>query len=505
MNPIAHSLSAFRHSVRSELNQILGYAELLSQEQSAHLPEECIGALQRIQQSARQFLSAFGLRVGTLSNSNYIPQLLQDPTIGEPMSTIGEQLRRLLGMLPNDALADLRHMQQAHLNLREHLSGPIVAPKNAPMYSPPAWATSASSEWFLHTNNSILRGKVLVIDDSSANRELLHRQLKEIGAEAIAVDNGHAGLEELAKGGFDCVLLDMVIPEMDGPAVLRAIRANSDWIGIPVLMLSALEELREAAHCIEIGADDYLLRPVELPLLRAKLHASISRKLLYEDCQRLGKDLAHANEELKRFLMVASHDLQSPLRTLERQLLQVQPEANVQESLQLCRRMNGLVQDLLVYARMGQVEPFLEDIPLDWVISEVRSNLSSEIEESSARLSIGEMPSVRADFKQMIHLFQNLIANAIRYCSSGTPEIQIAAQPQDDRWLISVSDNGCGIPEDQRSKIFGAFHRLHGDDIPGTGLGLAIAQRAVEQSKGKIWVDSVPGEGSTFWILLPAA
>jgi two-component system, sensor histidine kinase and response regulator len=503
MNPSSHSLSAFRHSVRSDLNQIIGYAELLSQEQRAGLPEACLIALEDVQSSARRFLQAFALRLGSLPSPDYAPQLLQDPALSEPLGVIGMRLSELLGVLPVEALGDLRQMQQAHLSLKSSLSNPLPAPKGGNQLSSAYTAIGGGSYSALVPREGALRGRILVIDDSQANRELLQRQLKEIGLESVLVADGAAGLQELAAGSFDCVLLDMVIPVMDGPAVLRAIRANPDWVGIPVLMLSALEELLEAAHCIEIGAEDYLLRPIELPLLRAKLFSSISRKLLYEDCQQLGKDLGKANEDLKRFLMVASHDLQAPLRTLQSELTQLSATNNVDESLQLCRRMNTLVQDLLIYARMGQAPPYFEDVSLEWVVSEAISNLSAAIQEAGAEVKVEALPAVRADFKQMLHLFQNLLGNAIRYRSDETPRISVVAHDRETHWLIGVSDNGCGIPEDQREKIFNPFHRLHGDDVPGTGLGLAIAQRAVEQSHGRIWVDSIPGQGSTFWVLLP--
>ncbi len=503
MSTTSHALSAFRHSVRSDLNQILGYAELLSQELGAGLSATCHTALADIQSAARQFLQAFGLRLGTLQTPDHIPQLLHDSAIADPISIIGLRISELLDTLPATAITDLQRIQQAHLNLREQLNRPLPDRRPSIGLSSPQLLSPSGAYSAFAPKEAALRGRILIIDDSQANRELLQRQLKEIGLESVAAADGGSGLRELSSGSFDCVLLDMVIPEMDGPAVLRAIRANPDWIGIPVLMLSALEELKEAALCIEIGAEDYLLRPIELPMLRAKLYSSISRKLLYEDCQQLGRDLAAANEDLKRFLMVASHDLQAPLHTLETEIRRIGESSEVALSLQLCGRMSALLQDLLVYARMGQVSPFLENISLDWVITEVRASLASSIEESDTEILARELPVVRADFKQMLHLFQNLMANAIRYRSDSPPRIQIAAQDRNTNWLVSVTDNGCGIPTDQRDKIFKPFHRLHGDEIPGTGLGLAIAQRAAEQSGGRIWVDSIPGAGSTFWILLP--
>jgi CheY-like chemotaxis protein len=504
-SPSAARLSAFRHSVRSELNQIVGYAELLAQDQGSALPPLCAERLREIQEAARRLLQAFQMILGSDESADLLGHLHNNSSIIRPLETLSRSITSLLNDLPGEFLADLQHIQHAYLDLRDLLHDPARhSPKSTFEPSSPVIAPTGPYSAFV-PREAKLRGKVLVIDDSEANRALLERQLREIGLEVTSVPSGPAGLAELAENKYDCVLLDMVIPEMDGPAVLRAIRTNPEWMSTPVLMLSALDELREAAHCIEIGAEDYLLRPVELTLLRAKLYSSISRKLLYEDCQQLGKDLASTNEDLKRFLLVASHDLQAPLRTLEHNLSSLNGLPVAQQSLELCRRMNTLVQDLLLYARLGQVPPFIEEIPLDWVLAEATANLREAIVASEAVVEYSQLPKVKADFKQMLYLFQNLISNAIRYRSPLPPEVRIAATDRDTHWLISVRDNGRGIPEDQLEKIFDPFHRLHGDEIPGTGLGLAIAKRAVEQARGRIWADSIPSGGSTFWILLPKA
>jgi signal transduction histidine kinase len=284
---------------------------------------------------------------------------------------------------------------------------------------------------------------------------------------------------------------------------------------VAVLMLSEMDELGDAARCIDIGAEDYIIRPVVPSMLRAKLYATIQRKQLYENCRLLWRDVETKNEELKRFVMVASHDLQAPLRALQANLLSLkdavdagrsaEQQSLARDSQVRCQRMTALVQDLLLYAQMGESTPFFELVQLEWVLSEALSNLREDLQESGAEVLVGPLPTVRLDFKQMVYAMQNLIGNAIRYRSAVAPKIEVNSVERPNGFLISIADNGCGIPEDQQMRIFEPFFRLHGEEVPGTGIGLAIARRAVEQAGGQIWVSSEVGLGSRFSFTLPKA
>jgi light-regulated signal transduction histidine kinase (bacteriophytochrome) len=505
-------LAEFRHRVRSELNQILGYTELLLEDQSAEIPSVCRERLRELQALSRRVLQhAQAILSGDCCEEAEL-RLEIGKVMRQPLHDMEVAIRHLVNELPPTQLGDVQRVQAAFLGLREALEAPIGETRHL---SRGALRNVDVDEPYLASIPSDLKikGRLLVIDDSEANRQLLVRQLVDLGLDVETAEDGPAGLAALAEHKYDCILLDMILPEMSGPAVLRSIRENPAWVDIPVIMLSALDELAEAARCIEIGAEDYLIRPVEGALLRAKLHSTIQRKYLYEDCQQLGRDLAAANEELKQFVMVASHDLQAPLRTLQANLKTIQGSLSedsrrevgglIEDSATRCLRMSGLVNDLLVYARMGQLAPFLESIELDWVLSEALANLADAIQTQGAVVRRDPLPCVRADFKQMLYLLQNLIGNAVRYRSLATPLIEIGAEDRGELWMIYVKDNGIGIPVPQQQRIFEPFHRLHGEEIPGTGLGLAIAKRAVEQAGGKIWVTSTPGEGSTFLFTLP--
>ena len=164
-----------------------------------------------------------------------------------------------------------------------------------------------------------------------------------------------------------------------------------------------------------------------------------------------------------------------------------------------------MIDGLLEYSRIEtQGDPF-EPVDLEAVLSDVREDLQLQIVESDATVTVGELPVVRGDRDQLRQVFQNLVDNGIEYRGDDPPEIRIDAERDGDDWVCSVSDNGIGIDEENTERIFEVFQRLHSQDQhAGTGIGLALCQRIVERHGGEIWVESEPGEGSTFYLTLPA-
>jgi PAS domain S-box-containing protein len=223
--------------------------------------------------------------------------------------------------------------------------------------------------------------------------------------------------------------------------------------------------------------------------------------------------LARSNEALRQFAYFTSHDLKEPLRTVTSfaQLLAKRYEgkldADADEFLHFiisgANRMDTLLTALLTYSRLVNLEPvpFAEveiQSTLDWAIM----NLQTLIEENKATITHDELPSVMGDRVQLVQLWQNLLGNAIQFRSEEPPQIHISAQHSERVWLFGVRDNGIGIDPRHAERIFGVFKRLHGGDIPGAGIGLAICQRIVEKHGGRIWVESKPGEGSTFYFTI---
>jgi PAS domain S-box-containing protein len=225
--------------------------------------------------------------------------------------------------------------------------------------------------------------------------------------------------------------------------------------------------------------------------------------------------LKRANADLEQFAYSASHDLQEPLRMVATysELLKKrfngqlgkEGEEYIGYTVEGALRMEKLLRDLRVYTQVstGELRPEAA-VDANSVLEKTLRNLQVSIQEAGAVVTSGPLPQVSILEFQLEQLFQNLIANAIRYRSSRPPEVQVAAQKGETDWLFSVKDNGIGIDSKFKEQIFGIFKRLHtASEHPGTGMGLAICQRVVERSGGRIWVESEPGRGSTFYFTLP--
>jgi PAS domain S-box-containing protein len=226
------------------------------------------------------------------------------------------------------------------------------------------------------------------------------------------------------------------------------------------------------------------------------------------------EELRQANEDLQQFAYSASHDLQEPIRNVAvyseivarryhdvldqdgRQFLGFLTEGG--------RRLATLIDDLLAYTRAGVVDANTAPVDSSAVLQHALSSLAEAIRENGACVTSDPLPQVYMGASHLQQVFQNLIANALKYRKDDPPQIHISAADQGVAWRFSVADNGIGIDPTYKEKIFGVFKRLHRDQkYSGTGIGLAICQRVVARYGGRIWVESAPGEGSTFYFTVP--
>ena len=239
------------------------------------------------------------------------------------------------------------------------------------------------------------------------------------------------------------------------------------------------------------------------------------RRRAEEALQHAAAELARSNEELQQFAYVASHDLQEPLRAVAGYVNLIESRfsdkfddkgrQHIAGAVQGAMRMHTLITDLLELSRVGTRVRAIEPTDLNAVLGQVTHNLSAAIGETGARIISDPLPTLQVDAGQMAQLFQNLIGNALKFHGAQPPEIHVSAQSTaDGPWLLAVRDNGIGIDPRYFERIFLIFQRLHTrKEYPGTGIGLAICRKIVERHGGRIWVESQPGLGSTFYFTLP--
>jgi light-regulated signal transduction histidine kinase (bacteriophytochrome) len=263
---------------------------------------------------------------------------------------------------------------------------------------------------------------------------------------------------------------------------------------------------------------------VELERLRAEDALERSNQVLQarsgelaqanQELNAASAELTRSNAELQQFAYVASHDLQEPLRAVAGcvQLLQERLRGNLDATgdqlighvVDGATRMQTLIDDLLTLSRVGTGGRPFTSTDLNLVLNDVRSNLQVRIQETGASIHSERMPTLAADPAQMCQLFQNLISNGMKFRGEQPPVIQVSAERKEEEWQFAIKDNGIGIEPQYFERIFLLFQRLHTRrEYPGTGIGLTICKKIVERHGGRIWVESVPQEGSTFFFTIP--
>jgi two-component system sensor histidine kinase/response regulator len=350
---------------------------------------------------------------------------------------------------------------------------------------------------------------ILNVDDYGPGRYARTRVLRQAGFTVWEAATGKETLRLVAEHRPPIVLLDVNLPDMRGFEVCRRIRENPDTVATTILHISASNvQAEHQVEGLEGGADSYLVEPVDPKVLIATIRA-------FFRAREAEAALRRSNEELEWFGRRVAHDLSEPLRTViaHTQLLErrlgPKLDAMHSESLHLvvdaATRMQSFIDGLLSYAQAVDAGGPIETVDCEALLERITANLHAAIEASGAAITHDPLPAVTAD-PGIEEIFQNLISNAVKYRREDVrPEINISVRPQGDFWEFSVRDNGIGIEERYQDNIFKIFRRLHGRDVAGNGIGLALCKRIVENQGGRIWFESKPGVGSTFFFTLRKA
>jgi len=360
--------------------------------------------------------------------------------------------------------------------------------------------------------------KVLIIDDSPEDREVFVRFLRQHAEQEFQIvetDSGIEGLELCKQEHPDCILIDYQIPDMDGLELIQTLANDEDQQFIPVLMLTGQGNEGVASEAMRGGASDYL---VKNKLTSEGLYRAVTRAIekahLLRTNEKQQREIERSYRELEQFAYTASHDLQAPVRRITKflELLQMDLQESLparskdylDRALKGAAHMRGLIQALLDYSLVGGAQNTLEPIRLDDVVKEVLVQLEVMVNSTNATIEVGDLPTVLGNKTFLQQLFQNLIANAIKFRGEHQPIVKVSASRKGPKWIVTVKDNGIGIPADAFEQIFGIFHRLNnGSQVEGTGIGLALCKKIVELHEGKIWVESTVDEGTAFHFTLP--
>ncbi|MCT7963339.1 response regulator [Laspinema sp. D1] len=363
---------------------------------------------------------------------------------------------------------------------------------------------------------------ILIVDDQPDNLRVLSSMLVLKGYNVRKALTGEMALATCEKVVPDLILLDIMMPDLTGYEVCEFLQSNPLTSQVPVIFLSALDDITAKVKAFSSGGADYITKPFQTEEVLARIHKQLTierlqRQLLQknQELQTLNEELQRSNAELEQFAAIASHDLQSPLQLIMGYadmllwkydtLLDEKGEHYLSEISKATQRMNQLIHDLLSYSRVRVGTAELETIDCEEVLTEALANLQDDINGSGACITHDPLPIVLGDRTQLIQLFQNILSNAIKFRRPQvTPEINISLTLHRENFAeFSIQDNGIGIAEEDYPLVFEIFKRIHAyHKYPGTGIGMSLCKKIVEVHGGRIWLNSQLDTGTTFFFTL---
>ncbi|PKM77335.1 MAG: hybrid sensor histidine kinase/response regulator [Firmicutes bacterium HGW-Firmicutes-15] len=375
--------------------------------------------------------------------------------------------------------------------------------------------------------------QILIVDDLKANLKLLTDILSSQGYNVRPAISGKLALRSVAVEVPDLILLDVKMPDMDGYKVCQLLKADEKSQRVPIIFISALDEVSDKVKGFSVGGVDYITKPFQSAevLARVKTHLTIwhlqrqledqnlqlrqeitERQNAEKRSQELMQELEFTNQELKDFAHIVSHDLKAPLRGITslaewlandyQDKLDEDGKEQLGMLLNRTKRMHNLLEGILRYSKLSYSKEEKNTINFNGVILEVVDMLVPP--DNISIIIENEMPLLKLDRTRTQQLFGNLIGNAVKYMDKPNGQIRISCHKQGEFCQFSIHDNGCGIEARHFDKIFTIFQTVKSqDEFESTGIGLTIAKKIVEMYGGKIWVESKVGEGSTFHFTLP--
>jgi DNA-binding response OmpR family regulator len=384
--------------------------------------------------------------------------------------------------------------------------------------------------------------KILAVDDSLTYLEALGEALRDDGYDVISAHSGEEAIELLAVQRVDCILLDLLMPGLSGQETCLRIKAAPSVRDVPLIMLTALDDRAAMIQGLSSGADDYISKSSEFDVLKARVRAQIRRKQFEDENRRIREDLLRTeleatearaarelastrealvdelqrkNRELEAFSYSVSHDLRTPLRSIDgfsqaliddcSETLPPEGREHLQRIRTAAQRMGELIDDLIELSRVGRADIDRGTIDLSEIARAIVADLKRGEPERPVVVDIDAQLIVDADRRLMRVALENLLGNAWKFTAHAEhPRVQFTRERTERGPAFVVRDNGAGFDMRYVEKLFRPFQRLHqATDFPGTGIGLATVYRIVDRHGGQVWAQGSPGNGAAIYFTIP--
>jgi two-component system sensor histidine kinase/response regulator len=369
--------------------------------------------------------------------------------------------------------------------------------------------------------NNITRNPIiLVVDDNPKNLQIIALTLRELNYKLIIADGGQKAIELSDRYQVDLILLDVMMPGIDGFEVCRIIKSNSKYAAVPIIFLTALSEKANLVKGFELGAVDYITKPFNKEELISRIKTHLDLKFARDELQSVTNNLAESNAIKDKMFSVIGHDLRSPVGSIKMMLELILGDFDNYEPKKIKETLNSLsktteevfnlLENLLWWARSqnGTLAIFPENIELTSLVSGLYylNKGSFSLKNIQFSNSVEKECLVHADMNMLKTVLRNLISNAIKFTPEGGT-VSVSATEDGEYVEIRVSDTGVGISDDNLSKLFDEKQQMSSlgtNNESGSGLGLILCKNFVQSNNGKIRVESTLGKGSTFTVEIPA-
>lgn len=362
------------------------------------------------------------------------------------------------------------------------------------------------------------KGTILIVDDTPANVSVLFDFLADNGYKVLVAQEGKRAIQKAEYAQPDLILLDVMMPGIDGFETCQLLKTKENTQDIPVIFMTALADTVDKVKGFKLGAADYITKPIQHEEVLARINTQLSFRHLQQQLQTHATELEKRNMELDAFARTVAHDLKNPLNAIigytdmliGECTLGKPPDEEMIETLHLVdragRKMVNIIEALLLLAGVSkQVRVEVEVLNMTHIIEQVRQRLGYMIKEYQAEIHLPQTWPVAMGYAPWVEeVWANYMSNGLKY-GGKPPYLELGATQENDHKMIRfwIRDHGHGLTTEAQMQLFTPFTRLHKDSAEGHGLGLSIVQQVVEKLGGKVGVETKLGEGSLFYFTLP--